>query len=568
MIEEEENSHLDESLRNVFSDFHLPPAQGVWGRIEQRLGDGPAEPPRKRRRPLPLPLLLPLALLLGLVGGWLLPRPGGQHSAAPARLARPVASAQHAGSRTATSAAARPRRGLRAPLLSASSAALAQSRAPQPTATPATRRLAMAPAGGGAPIRPAGITPLPLLGGPDSVRTPQPATRTDEPAVLVRSAADSVPGVVRPLVQLTRASLVQLRDSAAPAEARQVVLVRALRAEKSELLRLQRRVDSLLLALGAVPLANAPAGLAAAPPAPAVDTARSRPLRRWSLLLTATPEQNHQQLQTASTDTLQLLRRNQERGRRGLNAAIMAEYRLDKRLSVGFGLGYQRTGTELRVAERRTDVAVRYDTTLTHTLNVYTSTHQTYSIRLEQIPQLNPVFNPSGQVIRYDTVFITRPDTVYTTIVQNDTVRTTNKTVTPLLDRRTTTTYKTLTPTYHFFTVPVLLRYRLTLADNTRWWADVAAGAQLQLFLGGSQLVTEDGRTFRTERVRIAEGPFRPLNLALSGSIGVNYALTPRLSMSLAPSLRWQALSVYKPGTGLIQRSTATGLQIGARWQF
>ena len=571
MIEEEENSHLDESLRHVFSDFHLTPAEPVWAGIEQRLGRGP-EPPRPKRRPLPLPLLLPLALLLGLVGGWLLPRPGGVgRAAAPVRVAVPITRAT--GPSTAPQTRPLGARQL-AGLGGASGAALVSGDAPTSASTTSMvgqTNVAVSSqinlAGSPAPVR-SGTSAFPLGDGPDSARAQSGESRAAATTIIVGGATDSVPGVVRPLVGLTRVSLGLLRDSAAPAESRQVALVHSLRAEKSELLRLQRRVDSLLLTLGAVPLANPQLATAAQPqPAPA-DTARPQPLRRWSLLLTATPEQNHQQLQTTSTDTLQQLRRNQERGRRGIHAALMAEYRLDKRLSVGFGLGYQRTGTELRVAERRTDVSVRYDTTVTTATNVYTSTHHTYSIRLEQIPQLNPVFNQNGQVIRYDTVFITRPDTVFTTIVQNDTVHTTNKTVTPLLDKRTSTSYKHLTPTYHFFTVPVLLRYRLTLADNTRWWADVAAGAQVQLFLGGSQLVTEDGRTFRTERVRMSEGPFRPLNLALSGTLGVNYALTPRLSLSLAPSLRWQALSVYRPSAGLIQRSTTTGLQIGARWQF
>lgn len=575
MIEEEENSYLDESLRNVFSDFHLEPAAPVWAGIEQRIGRGP-EPPRPKRRPLPLPLLLPLAFLLGLVGGWLLPRSGpAGRSAELARVTRPAVSAAP-GRMPAVPPPSRLRAGQSAPLAAVTPAPVAAVA----SATVAAPSSFVRPAPAGPGFRPtAGLpnglssahptTPtfFPTISVPDSGRTDRTEAATAPLFVVGGATTDSVPGVVRLLVGLTRVSLAHLRDSAAPTELRQVALVRSLRSEKSELLRLQRRVDSLLLTLGAVPLAN-PQAATAAQPQPAPDTARPRPLSRWSLLLLATPEQNHQQLQTASTDTLQQLRRNQERGRRGVNAALLAEYRLDKRLSVGFGLGYQRTGTELRVAERRTDVSVRYDTAVTTTTNVYTSTHQTYSIRLEQIPQLNPVFNQNGQVIRYDTVFITRPDTVFTTIVQNDTVHTTNKTVTPLLDQRTRTTYKHLTPTYHFFTVPVLLRYRLTLADNTRWWADVAAGAQVQVFLGGSQLVTEDGRSFRTERVRMAAGPFRPLNLALSGSIGVNYALTPRLSMSLAPSLRWQALSVYKPSTGLVQRSTTTGLQIGARWQF
>ena len=129
-------------------------------------------------------------------------------------------------------------------------------------------------------------------------------------------------------------------------------------------------------------------------------------------------------------------------------------------------------------------------------------------------------------------------------------------------------TRKLLKPDYHFMTLPVLLRYRIT-PGNSRWWADLVGGAQFQLFLGGTQLVTDDnGHTFRTERVKAGAGPFRPLNVALMGSLALNYGLTPRLSVSVAPSLRTQVQSVYKKETGLQQRSTATGVQFGLKWQW
>jgi hypothetical protein len=68
--------------------------------------------------------------------------------------------------------------------------------------------------------------------------------------------------------------------------------------------------------------------------------------------------------------------------------------------------------------------------------------------------------------------------------------------------------------------------------------------------------------------VTAGNGPFRALNVALSGSLALNYALTNRLSVSVAPSMRWQALSVYKAETGLIQQPTATGLQLGVRFKL
>ena len=134
------------------------------------------------------------------------------------------------------------------------------------------------------------------------------------------------------------------------------------------------------------------------------------------------------------------------------------------------------------------------------------------------------------------------------------------------ISKKETLTTRLLQPNYRFFTVPVLLRYRLATPGTSRLWTDVAVGAQLQFFLGGTQVVTDDGEHFRTERISVASSPFRALNVALSGSLALNYALTPRLSVSVAPSLRWQALSLYKPETGLRQQATSTGLMFGVRF--
>ncbi|GAB3824181.1 hypothetical protein GCM10028821_02870 [Hymenobacter jeollabukensis] len=385
----------------------------------------------------------------------------------------------------------------------------------------------------------------------------------------VAAPADSVPAALRPLVALERQSMTQLPGigTLAPGPATagsRTELIRTLRAQRTELLRLQRRTDSTLLALGAVSLA-APPVVAAAP-----DTAQLRPrlplplTRRWSLLLSTAPEQNTLSLRSRPGDTLNSLRRTHETGRGGFNASLVAEYQLKPRLSIGAGVGYSTYGANLRITNKETDVRVTYDTTTTHTTTAYTSTHQTYSIRIIQIPQLSPVFNGNGQVIRYDTVYVPRQDTVRTTTLQHDTVRTTTNTITPLISKHDVFSTKVLKPTYRFFTVPVLLRYRLTLGPG-RWWADVATGAQLQFFLGGTQAVTADGQNFYSEKITVHNGPFRALNLALSGSLALNYALTERLSLSVAPSLRWQTLSVYKASTGLIQQPVATGLQVGLR---
>jgi len=87
--------------------------------------------------------------------------------------------------------------------------------------------------------------------------------------------------------------------------------------------------------------------MAAAP----ADTAKPRPLaHRWSLLLTATPEQNALALQGPEGDSLTALRRNHETGRTGFSTALVAEYRLTPRLSVGGGVGFSTFGTDLRLS--------------------------------------------------------------------------------------------------------------------------------------------------------------------------------------------------------------------------
>ncbi|MCI1188341.1 hypothetical protein MON38_12995 [Hymenobacter sp. DH14] len=383
------------------------------------------------------------------------------------------------------------------------------------------------------------------------------------------ASAEALPATLRTLAALERQTLVQLPSvgplapGPLPADAR-AALLSTLRAERAELFRLQRRADSLLLALGDLP---------ATPRLAAADTTQAPKIKpelpkanRWSLLLTATPEQNTLALQGREGDSLTALRRNHETGRAGFSAGLLAEYKLTPRLSVGGGVGYTALGADLRITNKTTQLHVRYDSVTTTTIGVFSSTHQTYSIRIVQIPQLSPVFNPNGQVIRYDTVYVPRRDTVFTTTLQHDTVRTSRTTITPNISRKEILTTKVFQPNYRFFTVPVLLRYRLAAPGTSRLWTDVAVGAQLQFFLGGTQVATDDGEHFRTERITVASSPFRALNVALAGSLAINYALTPRLSVSVAPSLRWQALSLYKPETGLRQQATSTGLMLGVRF--
>ena len=615
MMPEPDENRLDQSLRSKFDDFDLAPGAPVWAGIEARLGPSPRL--RPRRRPWLVPLLLVLTAFVGGLGGWLLPhgpaatltsRPGvGPATSGPPAAreavamaaehkkdAQPVATAEASRKRSlqpVAMAKAEPKRSLQPVAMvganrkrSLQPVAIAKSdrkRVLQPVATtfsgrkrvlqlvamllPASRGAYPATQEAAAAVATAATASAAVLAAVDSAQ----ALPADAMAAAAPTAADALPATLRPLAALERQTLVQLPGSgnlapgALPADGRAALLT-TLRGERAELFRLQRRTDSLLLALGDLP--GAPR-LAARPDSTQQATTNQQlPTNRWSLLLTATPEQNTLALQGAEGDSLTALRRNHETGRAGFSAGLLAEYRLTPRLSVGGGVGYTALGADLRITNKSTQLSVRYDSVTTTTIGVFSSTRQTYSIRIVQTPQLSPVFNGNGQVIRYDTVYVPRQDTVFTTTVQRDTVRTNRTTVTPNISKKETLTTRLLQPNYRFFTVPVLLRYRLATPGTGRLWTDVAVGAQLQFFLGGTQVATDDGEHFRTERITVASSPFRALNVALSGALAINYALTPRLSVSVAPSLRWQALSLYKPETGLRQQATSTGLMFGLRF--
>ena len=579
MVEESEDNRLDQSLRDTFDDYELTPSAPVWKGIEQRLAQLPPPVlPRRRRRLVPLPLLFGLVALLAGLGGWLLPH-GGPAAVSTAPLASttkifrpgglPVGASEGptgtsagsvGGSEGPTEPAEAPVGGSARPV-GASEAPTRRSKVAVGASVPAIAwvKQALSVANG----RPEA---QPVTGGAEGPASAAKAGTATTPVVFAAAVA-ATPAVLRPLLALETEYAAQAKPSLTdPATASRAAVVATLRAERAELFHLQRRTDSLLLALGDMPAATP---LAALP-----DTAQARPElpkddllgRRWSLLLTAAPEQNAVTLQGRPDDKLSALRQGHETGRAGFSAALAAEYKATPRLSVGGGLGYAQFGTEFRLTNRRTEVDVTYDTTTHTALTIGSSVHHGYSIRLVDVPHLTPVFNGSGQLIDYDTVYTQRPDTTFTTTVLTDTLRTVTRTVTPLLNKREVTSTQTFKPQYRFLTLPLQLRYRITPPGTSRWWTDVALGAQLQFFLGGTQAVTSDGENYRTEKITAGSGPFRPVNLALSGSLALNYGLTNRLSVSVAPSLRWQALSVYKSETGLRQQSTATGVMLGVRW--
>ena len=471
-----------------------------------------------------------------------LPSPGGMippYSAAPASPATSTTSPNSSGSSGSTTPS--------------SPTTYTASPVSPPTADPSVAGPVKAPGGSVGSVTIGGIVPT-INFGLDSIRNSRwPAYM----AHLTRAVAvvENLPGPADTTVATRAARREALLD------------------ERAALLALTQRTDSLLLSLGGVVAVAA----ASAPPSPADSGTIRLPHTRWSVLLAGAPEWSFLGLQAPGADSVAALRRTHEQGRGGWNAALLAEYRLAPRWSIAAGAGLSTTGAELRFTDRRTVVGVRYDTTTTTSIRTDTLTVNAYLVDSVLVPHITPIFNLSGQVVGYDTVFAPGADTTwtrYTSMLQSSQ---TQQTVTPLLSRHEEVTRRILRPTYRFLTVPLLVRYRLGRAQDwspltpgvPRWSADVAVGAQMQFFLGGSHLVTADGgRTFRTERVGARETAFRPLNVALTGQVAINYALTPRLSASVAPTVRHQVASVFRAGTGLTQKPTATGLQLGVRYSF
>ncbi len=390
-------------------------------------------------------------------------------------------------------------------------------------------------------------------------------------SIALASISGSVSGLGAPTVPAVLAGLVLTEttfaaipsDSARPFRERRRA---ALLAQRAELTRLRWRTDSLLLGLGVG---------TTEPGVPVADTTSPPHLlttsSRWSVALAFAPERNFFGLTAPAGDSLSALRRTHEQGRAGYNASILAEYRLDHRLSVGAGIGVASVGAELRLTDVRTTVSTHFDTA--RTARTETVRTRAYAINSVRDSIRAPIVNFNNEIIGYQYLPTTRRDTVWTNLVNTEMVYTT--TVTPTVTTRQERTARVLRPNYRFLTVPLLVRYRLggrrpegraTAAE--RWWADVALGAQVQFFLGGTQATTADGRTYRTERVGPNGGPFRPMNVALTGAVAFNYALTPRLSASVAPALRYQLESVYKTSTNLTQRPTATGVQLGLKLAF
>ncbi len=534
-------AHFDEAAQTP-----PPPPAGGWAQVQARLQPAPAPQPASRRAPL---LATGVScFVLGLLLMWLqqpVAVPAGPASTAPASASLDT-SRSRSGTVSASLDASRNHSGT-------VSASLDTFRNHSGTVSASLDRSRNRSGAVSALLQhaPGRSIALAQISGPVS-----------------GLGAPTVPTVLTSLVLTETTYAAVPPDSARPFRERRRA---ALLAQRAELARLRYRTDSLLLGLGEGPaMASVEAATDTTSPPHHLTTSN-----RWSVALTFAPERNFFGLSSPVSDTLSALRRTHETGRAGYNAALLAEYRVNHRLSVGAGIGMSTYGGELRLTDHRTTITTKVDTIRSTATATSTVTTRAWAIRQVADSILSPILNINSQVIGYRYLPTTRLDTVWTNLVNTRITTSNSTTYTPTITTRQELRARVLRPNYRFLTVPVVLRYRLGRATDwtssptaPRWWADVAVGAQVQFFLGGTQLTTRDGLTYQTERIGPRGGPFRPVNVALTGAVAFNYALTPRLSASLAPTVRYQPESVYKASTNLTQRPTATGVQMGLKLAF
>ncbi|RYE05007.1 MAG: hypothetical protein EOP51_34850, partial [Sphingobacteriales bacterium] len=286
------------------------------------------------------------------------------------------------------------------------------------------------------------------------------------PNVKAEINSDTVTTVPTPEIPVSLQTLVEKEMEIIAAKksekyAPQTGIIKMLLAENKVLALLKTRNDSLLKALEPEYFV-------------ATKVYDSSALResasRWSVALAVAPELTFLRFSAPAADTAQELRRPQETGRAGANAAFLAGFQVTEKLRISAGIGYSTFGTELRLTNRETLVNILYDTTSSLTTASYTSSHTNYIVQEDSSALLDPIFNQNGQVIGYNTVYVTKPDTVWQTVTieGTDTIRT--QTITPLIHKTEKTAYRKLKPQYHFITLPVMLNYRLTAGQ--RWWAE------------------------------------------------------------------------------------------------
>lgn len=548
-----EENQFDDLLRNSFAGFRAQPDATVWEGIKAGVR---TQPPTlwQRLRPVGAGMILG-AMLVGVA-----PRDSQGPATPPATpVVTLPASAPEPQKVTGQSgtAAARP---IAQPILS-----ITTTRPAHFTANPTTRRAATVTSQPLAPIQSPRLTaavvvPISLLPTRDSATT-SPAAEPATGAVVVL-ARQWRAGLA--LDTALHAALWKQRLPERPADAAgqptpaatdsaATQRVRTLLLAEAALLRtLTQRNDSLLRTLEEEPIRPLVALDSAAPR----SAATLPPPRRWAVAIGSELTGGWGTLPGFDDHATEQLRSS-------LTHSVSIAHQLNDRWRLRAGLGDVSVRTQLRYQRDSTGQAVRFDTTLTSTLQVSESIDTSYIVLIRQVMHLEPHYNDIGQPIYYDTTYIPVPDTTYQVTFSHDTVRTNQTTVTRHVDTWRTSRQQTLRPEYRFWTIPIAAQYALLVRGRLR--LGVSVGAQVLVFRGGNRPVLR-GDEYTLQRVGPRDGPFRPVSVAWQGSADLEWRFGPRLSAALSPGLRGWAI---RPERGLSGAARPLpSVQLGLTWGF
>ncbi|WP_046243375.1 hypothetical protein [Hymenobacter terrenus] len=231
-----EEDLIDQSLRDAFQDYHLPPVghMHVWAGVEERIASLPT--PSKG---LPYRLIIPITAVLGVTVGWLLPRPAAWQSPPPAAPAvPPVMRVTNAPAATwpaapTTDSESRQANTAFATKLAEAAAVIKPSNSKPTSNLPARKRMAAATiAQAGSPAAPAEATPDPALPiSSDSVPNKETAAATIPKPQPTVDGADSTLVAPAGAVVPNRTAPIPLHAANSPA-APEVITKRAAKTSK------------------------------------------------------------------------------------------------------------------------------------------------------------------------------------------------------------------------------------------------------------------------------------------------------------------------------------------------
>ncbi len=527
---------FDDALRHQMADFEAEPAPAAWATLRAQLpAPRPAAPPWRARLG---------TFAGGVVVGALLWWGGGQSEVLPPAVSR--AENQYSATETPNTPL-----GERNTTLSAPNTPL------QGRNTPLWRR--------NTPFRDRntaflsrnteneGAHPA-LLGASggriDSGRHTAGALSGHIPSVANVETRDSL---IRQAARAYLAPLTQVADTG------QATRLRALLAEQTRALAfLTARLDSVKQALPETPptLAATPSPDSVAP-APATWPTLPPVRSPWALLLTTETTPSWSILPTRSPVTP-----TQEQTLASFGQSAQLQYQAAPRWRVRAGVGQATVQTQLRTIAERTGERILIDSTLTTDVDDYQTTSEVIIVRHDTIFIYEPRLNDNAQVIGYDTSFVVSTDTTRTivTTTVHDTVHRTHVTQrTETLRERQQQQFR---PTYRFWTLPLAVNY--TLLTSPRWRLGGTVGGQVSVFRGGTRPALIAGDHYELRRVGPRDGPYRPVSFSLSAGLEAEYRLSPRLSATVAPTVRWGAVPAARGG----QRTLLPAAQVGLSYGF